>query len=169
MGLCVRPVLFYQSSLYSYHKSHQYTMNRYYIALGTFQSQLWLQVTDWGHHKTVFEIKLLFWAPVSPPLQKMLFPVQRPGDFIIAEWRTFFFDFAHIFFFFFGSRFHHFLTPPPPKKNGKKKKDFAAARLATISATRYTENKLFFKGGLRRVHTFVNYAPRNISVHSSGI
>ena len=46
--------------------------------------------------------------------------------------------------FWGGSRFHHFLT----KKKTKKKKDFAAARLATISATRYTENKLFFKGGL---------------------
>ena len=34
------------------------------------------------------------------------------------------------------------------KKKGGKKKDFAAARLATISATRWTE-KLFFKGGLR--------------------
>ena len=53
---------------------------------------------------------------------------------------TIFFHFAN--FLFFGQDFIIFL----PKK--KKKKDFAAARLATISATRYTGNKLFFKGGL---------------------
>ena len=34
------------------------------------------------------------------------------------------------------------------KKKKQEKKKFADARLATISATRWTGNKLFFKGGL---------------------
>ena len=77
----------------------------------------------------------------------MLFPVQRPGEFITAEWELFFFHFAQFFFFFGGggvkiSSFYY--------KKTTKKLDFAAARLAAISATRYTGNKLFFKGGLTR-------------------
>ena len=76
---------------------------------------------------------------VRPPLKKMLFPVQRPGDFITAEWE-FFFPFCP--FFFVGQDFIIFLQKKYKKK--QKKKGFAAARLATISATRYTGNKTFF-------------------------
>ena len=83
---------------------------------------------------------------IRPPLKKKLFPVQRPGDFITAEWELFFFILP---IFFFWSRFHNFLT----KK--KEKKNFAAARLATISPTRYTGNKLFFKGGLIQAENIV--------------
>ena len=78
---------------------------------------------------------------------------------------TFFFHFA--LFFFFVSRFHHFLTKKKKKK--KEKKDFAAARLATISATRYTGNRLFFKDGPEPTphsHTLLvidRFAPQHIS------
>ena len=70
-------------------------------------------------------------------LKKTLFPVARPGDFISAEWDFFFFHFAHFIIFL-------------PKIKKKKKRggggEIVAARLATISATRYTGNKPFFKG-----------------------
>ena len=58
------------------------------------------------------------------------------------------------FFFHFalkkkiGQNFIIFL---PKKKRGGGNKDFAAARLATISATRWTGKKLFFKCGLKSV------------------
>ena len=81
-----------------------------------------------------------------PPLKKILFPVQRPGVYITAEWDFFFFILPKKYFL--GQNFIIFL-PPPPQKKKEKKKDFAAARLATISATRWTGNKVFFKGGLR--------------------
>ena len=61
----------------------------------------------------------------------MLFPVQRPVEDITAEWNILFFSYQK------------------KKKKEKKKKDIATARLATISATRWTGNKLFFKGGLK--------------------
>ena len=70
------------------------------------------------------------------PLKKMLFPVQRPGEHITAEWELFYFFWSTI------SSFSYQKKPP------EKKKDFAAARVAIISATRWTGNKLFFKGGL---------------------
>ena len=47
-----------------------------------------------------------------------------------------------------GQNFIIFSPPPPNPQKGGEKTDFAAARLATISATRWTGNKLFFKGGL---------------------
>ena len=83
------------------------------------------------------------YGTIRPPLKKSLFPVHRPGGYFLADWEHFFLDFLD--FFFFGQDFIIFLQK---KKKKKKKKDFAAARLATISATRYTGNKLFFKGGL---------------------
>ena len=58
---------------------------------------------------------------VGPPLEVMLFPVQRPGDYITAEWELDFFILPISFFFLGGggvSKFHHILT---------KKKDIAAA------------------------------------------
>ena len=67
--------------------------------------------------------------------------MQRLGEYITTEWELFFFSFCQ--FFFFLSKFHYFFQ----KKNGKEKK-IAAARPTTISATRWTGNKLFFKGGL---------------------
>ena len=49
-----------------------------------------------------------------------------------------------------GQNFIIFLQKKKKKKKGGGGVggDFAAARLATISATRWTGNKLFFKGGL---------------------
>ena len=88
---------------------------------------------------------------LGPPLKKMLFPVQRPGDFITAEWELYFF----ILPFFWGEGVNISSFSYPKKK--KKKKGFAAARLATISATRYTGNKHFFKGGLVLCFTLLNY------------
>ena len=70
----------------------------------------------------------------------MLFTVQQPGDYNTAEWDFFFF---FILPFIFGSTFSY----QKKKKNGKKK-DFVAARLATISATRWTGNKLFLRVAL---------------------
>ena len=77
---------------------------------------------------------------MRPPVKKILFPVQRPGVYITAEWELFFFILPpkkNVW-----SKFHHFLTKIK-KKGGKK--DFASARLATISATRWTGNKLFLR------------------------
>ena len=73
---------------------------------------------------------------LRPPLEKMLFPVQRPGESMRADW--------DLFFSFSKKKknqyyFYYFLT----KK--KKKKDFAAARLAMISATHCTGNKLVLR------------------------
>ena len=83
---------------------------------------------------------------MRPPLKKKLFLVQRPGVYITAEWDFFFFYFAAQKIF--GQNFIIFLQ----KKNKKReKKDFPAARLATISATGWTGNIFFFKGGLFKV------------------
>ena len=76
-------------------------------------------------------------------LKKMLFPVQRSGEDITAEWELFFFILP---FFEFSSKILIFSYPK------KRKKDKVAARLATISSTRWTGNKLFFKGGLSTVY-----------------
>ena len=56
----------------------------------------------------------------GPPFKKMLFPVQRPGDYNTAE-SELFFSFCY-FFFFKSSKFQLFLPPPLKKnqKNGKK-------------------------------------------------
>ena len=82
-------------------------------------------------------------AQVRPPLKIIMFPVHRPGDLISGEWEHFF----HILeIFLFSQHYpHSFYTTG---KNILKKKDFAASRLATIMATRWTGNKLFFKNGL---------------------
>ena len=82
---------------------------------------------------------------IRPPLKKKLFPVQRPGEHITADF--FFFLILH-FFFNFGQNFIIFL----PKKI-KWKKKVAATRLAIILATRWTGNKHFFTGGLRMCGT----------------
>ena len=71
-------------------------------------------------------------------LEKMLFPVKRPGDFNTAEWELFF-SFCHFFFFLKISTFSY------QKQTNRGIKDFAAARLATVSATRWTGNKLFLR------------------------
>ena len=51
---------------------------------------------------------------LRPPLKKCLFPVQRPGENIRADWDLFFL----IFDLFFFKNFSNFLQK---KKNGKKK------------------------------------------------
>ena len=66
-----------------------------------------------------------------------MFPVSRPGEYIRAEWKRF-----SIFVFFVSKNVSTFLT-----KKGEGG-ELAAARVAIISATRWTGNKLFFKGGL---------------------
>ena len=89
-----------------------------------------------------------FWLPrASGPsafpratLKKNIVSGPAAGCVYYCRMGTFFFHFAPKIFFW--SKFHHFLTN---KKKGEKKEDFAAARLATISATRWTG---FFKGGL---------------------
>ena len=48
---------------------------------------------------------------LRPPLKKMLFPVQRPGDFITAEWELFFFILPS----FFGQDFIIFLQKKTEK------------------------------------------------------
>ena len=54
--------------------------------------------------------------------------------------------FSHIFEIFFSQYFpHNFYTE---KEKNVIRKDFAVSQLATIIATRWTGNKLLFKGGL---------------------
>ena len=79
---------------------------------------------------------------IRPPLQNMLFPVQRPCEDITAEWDLFLFILPKRI----CSKISIFLTKK--KEIEEKIKDIAASRLATISATRWTGNKLFFKDGL---------------------
>ena len=78
----------------------------------------------------------------GPPLKKMLFPVQRPGDFIMQNGTVPSFFLFCPFFIFILVKISSFSYPK--KKNGF---FFAAAQLATILATHFTGNKLFFKGG----------------------
>ena len=82
----------------------------------------------------------------SFPLKIISFPVHRPGEVISAEWIHFFPHFRD--FVFFQHFPHNFYIE---KKIYYKKKDFAASRLATIMVTRWTGNKVFFKGGLMYV------------------
>ena len=60
---------------------------------------------------------------IRPPLKKMLFPVQWPGEDVIAECFFFFFflSFCH-FFFFFCQKFQNFLTGKEKKESEKKEK-----------------------------------------------
>ena len=65
--------------------------------------------------------------------------VLRQDEYIRADWEVF----PSVFRYYFLTK----------KRKKEKKKDFAAARLATISATHWTGNKLFFKGGPRKAVT----------------
>ena len=76
---------------------------------------------------------------VRPPLKIILFPVHRPGELKSAEWIHFF----HISEIIFSSIFH--IISIQRKKYIEKKKKFAASRLATIIATRWTGNKFFLR------------------------
>ena len=51
---------------------------------------------------------------LRPHLKQILFPVQRPGEDIIAEWELF----LPFCFFFFSQKFQYFLTK---KKKGETK------------------------------------------------
>ena len=79
---------------------------------------------------------------MRPPLEKM-----RPGEDRTAEQELFFscclFFVFFVFFVFWGGGGggEYFLT----ERRERKKKDIAVARLATISATRWTGNKLFLR------------------------
>ena len=77
-----------------------------------------------------------------PLLEKMLFLVQRPGESNRADGKLFF----QFSIFFFTKKNSVLLLPN--KKKRKKKEEIAAARVAIISATRWTGNKLFLQGGL---------------------
>ena len=66
-----------------------------------------------GVHMFVFPSKSR--VDIRPPLKKMLFLVQRSGDFITAEWE-FLFSFCHIFVFV-----KNVIMFLPPKKREKKK------------------------------------------------
>ena len=92
-----------------------------------------------------------------PLLKEILFPVQRPGVYITAEWELFFSFCQKV-----GSKFQHFLTRKKTK-NGRGG-DFAAARLATISATRWTGNKLFL-----RVSSGANFKFEGLMAHPAGL
>ena len=50
----------------------------------------------------------------------------------------------------------------------KEKKSFAAAQMATIAATRWTGNKLLFKGGLRKV-SLASYMNIRWGQHEQGV
>ena len=58
---------------------------------------------------------------IKPPLEKMLFPVQRPGESVRADWDLFF----HFQQFFFSILFFTIFLQTTKKK--RKKKDFVAA------------------------------------------
>ena len=45
---------------------------------------------------------------LRPPLKNMLFPVQRPDDYITAEWELYF-SFCQFFFFFLGGGGQNFI------------------------------------------------------------
>ena len=79
---------------------------------------------------------------LGPLLKKSLFPVERPGGNLSADWKLFFL----IFYFFFLSKKSVLFSLK--KKKERKKKEFAAARVAIILANRWTGNKLLLKGGL---------------------
>ena len=72
-----------------------------------------------------------------------------------AEWELYFLFLPFFLFlsFFFQKMTVIFYTHNDKKKEGKKN-NFADARLATILATRLTENKLVFKRGLMAHKTF---------------
>ena len=84
------------------------------------------------------DLPLLEYFPIK---NKKLFPVQRLGMNICADWDLFFLIF--VFFPFFPKIVVIFL----PKKTKTEKKEFASAQVAMIWVTRYTGNKFFFKGG----------------------
>ena len=69
----------------------------------------------------------------------ILFPVDQPGGSKRCDWRLF--HFCRIFLIFFLQKWTIFSWKT--KKSGEKNK-FAAARLASILATRCTGNRIFF-------------------------
>ena len=71
----------------------------------------------------------------------MLFLVQRPGEDITAEWELFFFILPPTNLFFLNKNKNSIFSY-------KKNQYIAATQLVTISATRWTGKKLYFKGGL---------------------
>ena len=75
---------------------------------------------------------------VRPPLKKMLFLVQRPGEDITAEWELFFF---------------HFATPPPPPPQKKNSNFFYPPKKEGKTGHNFGHplDKLLFKGGLSSV------------------
>ena len=81
-------------------------------------------------------------------LKEMLIPVQRLGEYITAESWQLFFHFANSLFFFFCGGGGGGGGGKKQQKWGGGGELFAAARLATISATHWTGNHPFFKGGL---------------------
>ena len=78
----------------------------------------------------------------------MLFPVQRPGDYVRADFELHFFN---IYFYYFLTKIL--------------KKIFAAAQLATILATRWTGNKLFLSVALyRNMFSYSSLPFRNVQL-----
>ena len=80
-------------------------------------------------------------------LKKMLFPVQRPGDFMTAEWELFFLHLAH---FFLWSRFHHFLIKKKKKEKKRKKRRFCGRPTGHNFGHPLHRKQTLFKGGLRQ-------------------
>ena len=79
------------------------------------------------------------YTPRGPPLKKSCFRWSGRVSILLPTGNFFFFFFFALSLFFGVQNFIIFL----PKKKGKK--DFAATRLATISATRWTGNKLYLR------------------------
>ena len=74
----------------------------------------------------------------------MLFPVERPGESIAAD-----LEFSFSFLpYTLVKTFIIFLQKRKKEKEKKKKKDFSAARLASISAIRWTGNTPFLRVAL---------------------
>ena len=91
-----------------------------------------------GRHKSC-EDYIRRWLQYSPicghpqaTLKKSC--IRSSGEVSLLLQNGIFFSFCHIF--------HYFLNTNPPPPPPRKKENFAAARLATISDTRWTGNKL---------------------------
>ena len=82
---------------------------------------------------------------MRPPLEKMLFPVQRPGESMRADWDLFFFISTIYFFQYY---FYYFLTK---KKEKQKKRRFSVRPTGHNFGHPLYRKQTFFKGGLTGV------------------
>ena len=100
----------------------------------------------WVLSHTRVDSWIMLWHMFNMHLEathKSLFPVQQPGGYFLANWEPF----VCIFAFFPTHITLISYTPPPPQKKGGGggERKFAASRLATLLATRWTGKKLFLR------------------------